>query len=139
MPRLANTKSAAFLCACMFLHVPAMSVFAAGAGDDRPAEACLRMEQHPVAFATAGCTKFVSLRNACDLPVVALIRRTQHLLSGTMQESIPIVVPSGGEQSLGCAWWSGALAPTQHELLAARFIAAPIRPPPREQDRSGRR
>jgi hypothetical protein len=86
------------------------------------ARACLRWESRPAPAGTPGCAKFVYLRNSCDVPVVAEVSRTEHLLSGPMPQTFQTVVPATGEQSLGCDWWSGATAPSEHELLSAGFL-----------------
>ena len=115
------------------LPAPSTVIFAAGRpADDASAAACLRLESRSAAPGTAGCMRFVDLKNSCDLDVVAEVARTQHLFSGTLRQAFSVVIPAGGEQSLTCAWWSGATAPLEHELLGARFLAAPIRPEPRD-------
>ena len=127
-----NTKSAAFLWPWILLAAAGTSLSAGGPASDAPAKACLRLESRSAVPGTPGCTKSVDVRNSCDVHVVADIRRTQHLFSGTSREVFPVVIPAGGEVSLGCAWWSGAMAPAEHELVAARFFEAPIRRETRE-------
>lgn len=100
-------------------------------GHEAPAPAgasageCLRLESRPAARAAAGCAKFVYLRNSCEVPVAAQVSRIEHLLSGTLPQTFSVVVPPEGELSLGCSWWSGAMAPSAYDVLAAEFLAAP--------------
>ena len=91
------------------------------AGPD--ARACVSLQTRP-ATGVPGCTRFVYVRNSCDAPVVALVQRTEHLMTGTLPQSFDTVVPPG-EQWIGCAWWSGAMAPAKHELLGASYLHAP--------------
>jgi len=126
------TKRAVLFCSWILPALAMGGVLAGGPVDDASARACLQMESQPAAPGTAGCTKFFDLRNTCDLDVLVEVRRTQHLFSGTLRQTFSVVVPAGGEQSLGCAWWSGAMAPLEHELLVARFLTAPTRPGTRE-------
>ncbi len=135
----ANLKRAAFLWPWILLAASTGSVFAGGPVEGVSATACLQLESRSAVLGTLGCMKFVYLRNSCDVPVVAQVRRTQRLFSGTLREAFPVVVPAGGEQSLGCAWWSGAMAPSQHALLTARFFVVPIRPETRKHHGSIRR
>lgn len=86
------------------------------------ARACLRWESLPAPVGTPGCGKFVYLRNSCDVPVVANVSRTEHLMTGTLPQTFQVVVPAQGEQSIGCDWWSGAMAPSEHALLDAGFL-----------------
>lgn len=141
MKRKVQVKGVVLLRAVALLAstAAALDVLPAAAGEDSPAGACLKLQPRPAVFATLGCTKFLSLWNSCDLPVIVEVRSTQRLLSGTLTESIQVVLPARGERSLGCAWWSSALAPTQHELLGARYAGEAPRPSSREGDGSGRR
>src|SRR6266581_1734816 len=50
--------------------------------DSAAARACVRLETIP--SLTPGCTKSVYARNSCDRPVAALVKRTQHLMSGPL-------------------------------------------------------
>lgn len=119
-----NTKRTVFLWPCLLLVSSTVGVFADGPVNESPARACVRLDSRSSAFGPLGCTKMVYLRNACDLPVVAEVGRTQRLFSGNLSEAFPIVVPAGGELSLGCSWWSGAMAPVELRLLAARYLQA---------------
>ena len=134
----ANMKRAPFLWAWIVLASATGSVFAGGPGGGASAIACLQLGSRAAVPGTLGCMKSIYLRNSCDVHVVAEVLSTQRLFSGTLRQAFPIVVPAGGEQSLGCAWWSGAMAPSQHELLAARFFIAPIRPETRRHHASNR-
>jgi hypothetical protein len=67
----------------------------------------------------------VYLINTCDARVAAQIGRTEHLFSGPLPQTFSVVVPPKAEHPLGCAWWSGAMAPTDHRLLAAGFLDPP--------------
>ncbi len=104
------------------------SFFAGGPADRAQARACLRLESRSAFLGSPGCARLVELRNSCNVHVVAEVRTTQVLFSGSLSQSFPVVVPAGGAQSLGCAWWSGAMAPTRHELVGARFLGGPGRP-----------
>jgi hypothetical protein len=86
------------------------------------ARACLRWESLPAPVGTPGCAKFVYLRNSCDAPVVAQVSRTEHLTSGTLPQTFQVVVPAQSGQSIGCEWWSGAMAPSEQTLLGAGFL-----------------
>src|SRR5262249_3128161 len=86
--------------------------------DDPAARRCLHREEKPIT-ATAGCMKTASLKNSCDAAVVAVVRTTQHLLSGELPQTTTLVIPPGVEQPLGCVWNSGAKAPAVYDLLAA--------------------
>ena len=128
----ANTKRTAFLWPWILLAASTGSVFAGGPVEGASATACLQLESRSAVPGTLGCMKFVYLRNSCDVHVVAKVRRTQHLISGTLRQAFPVVVPPGGEQSLGCAWWSGAMAPSEHILLTERVFMVPSRPETRK-------
>jgi hypothetical protein len=69
-----------------------------------------------------GCTRFVFLRNTCDAAVVAQLQRTEHLMTGTLPQLFTETVPAGSELALGCSWWSGAMAPAQHQIVGASFL-----------------
>jgi hypothetical protein len=104
------------------------SPFTGSGGDPQPitpsaeARACLRTESLPAPVGTPGCAKFVYLKNTCNVPVVADMTRTEHLLSGTLPQTYRVIVAPAGEQSLGCEWWSGATAPSENAILSAGFI-----------------
>ena len=100
------------------------------------ASGCVSLETRP-ATGVPGCTRFVYVKNSCDAPVVALVQRTEHLMTGTLPQSFTVPVPPG-EQWLGCSWWSGGMAPAKHELLGATYVEASQhhsrngqRPPPK--------
>lgn len=80
---------------------------------------CLSLETRPAA-GVPGCTRFVFIRNRCETPVVAQVQRIERLMTGTLPQAFNITVR--GEEWLGCAWWSGAMAPAQHDILGAAFI-----------------
>lgn len=92
--------------------------------DDPEARKCLRFEAKPIK-PTAGCTKTASLTNTCDAQVAATVLSTQHLFSGTLPQTTSIVVPPRTEHPVGCAWPSGATAPTEFTVLAAAFTNRP--------------
>jgi hypothetical protein len=89
--------------------------------DDINARKCLHQEERPSA-AAAGCVKSAYLRNSCDTPVRAVIQTTQHLFTGTLPQTSSILVTPGADYPLGCTWFSGAMAPTSREVLAAEFV-----------------
>ena len=91
--------------------------------DSAAARACVRLET--IASPTPGCAKPVYARNSCDRPVVALVRQTQHLMSGPLSDTVSVQVPPGGETWVACAWWSGAMAPAVHDLIGAGFVEPP--------------
>src|SRR5438093_8081123 len=39
---------------------------------------------------------------------VALVKLTQHLMSGSLSDTVSVHVPPRGESWVACAWWSGA-------------------------------
>ncbi len=92
------------------------------AADDPTARKCLHQETRP-SVATAGCANSAYLKNSCDVPVMVVVRTTQHLFSGTLPETSSIVIPPGVDHPLGCVWLSGATAPTVYDVLAAEFAA----------------
>jgi hypothetical protein len=92
--------------------------------DDSSARRCLHREERPLRD-TPGCTKGAFLKNSCEVPVIAVVRTTQHLFSGTLPETSSVVVPPGAEHSLGCVWSTGAMAPSDFDLLAAAFLPKP--------------
>ncbi len=92
--------------------------------DDLQARKCLQRDARPLRN-TAGCLKAAYLRNSCSQPVVAVIRSTQHLFSGTLPQAATLVLPPGAEYELGCFWMSGATAPTDYEVAAAMFQPQP--------------
>lgn len=91
--------------------------------DSTAARACVRLETIP--SLTPGCTKSVYARNSCDRPVVALVKQTQHLMSGPLSDTVSVQVPPRGESWVACAWWSGAMAPAVHDLIGAGFAEPP--------------
>jgi hypothetical protein len=97
---------------------------------------CVALTTRPAA-GIPGCTQFVYIRNTCEVPVLAQVQRTEHLMTGTLPQAFSQTVPPG-EQWLGCAWWSGATAPAQHEILGAVFLSEPPAPPPAKRKSSGR-
>jgi hypothetical protein len=105
--------------------------FTGSGGEAKPitpsaeARACLRLESLPAPVGTPGCAKFVYLKNSCNVPVVADMSRTEHLLSGTLPQTFQIIVTPSGEQSLGCDWWSGATAPSETAIQSAGFLPEP--------------
>jgi len=104
---------------------------------DRPAALeCVGLSTRPAA-GVPGCTQFVYIRNKCEVPVLAQVQRTEHLMTGTLPQAFSQTVMPG-EQWLGCAWWSGATAPAQHEILGAVFLSEPPAPPPAGRKPSGR-
>jgi hypothetical protein len=100
-----------------------------GSGTPRVAEsaaasACLRLQTIPTILIPS-CTRSVYVRNSCDRPVVALVSQTQHLMSGSLSDTVSVPVPSQGESWVACAWWSGAMAPATHDLIGAGFVEPP--------------
>ncbi|HET8946708.1 MAG TPA: hypothetical protein VFQ07_06975 [Candidatus Polarisedimenticolia bacterium] len=93
---------------------------AKGAAEGKSARECVSLQTKP-ATAVPGCTRFVFLRNTCDAPVVAQLQRTEHLMTGTLPQVFTEMVPAESELALGCSWWSGAMAPAQHEIVGASF------------------
>ena len=95
---------------------------------------CVSLETRPAA-GVPGCTRFVYITNHCDTPVVAQVQRIEHLMTGPLPQAFNVTVRQ--EEWLGCAWWSGAMAPAQHDILGAAFLethgrrAAGNRPPGR--------
>jgi hypothetical protein len=108
---------------------PGAAVVAAPAPAEPPAppvtsdaaRACVRLETRPTP-GIPGCSKSIYLRNTCDAPVTVTMRRTEHLMSGTLPELFDAAVPGGTEEWIGCSWWSGAMAPAQHDIVAAAFL-----------------
>ncbi len=92
--------------------------------DSDAARACVRLEAIPTML-TPGCTKSVYARNSCDRPVVALVKLTQYLMSGSLSDTVSVHVPPRGESWVACAWWSGAMAPAVHDLIGAGFVEPP--------------
>ena len=88
------------------------------------ARACLRLETIPTILIPS-CTRSVYVRNSCDRPVIALVSQTQHLMSGSLSDTVSVPVPSQGESWVACAWWSGAMAPATHDLIGAGFVESP--------------
>jgi hypothetical protein len=91
--------------------------------DSAAARACVRLETIP--SSTPSCTRSVYVRNSCDRPVVALVSQTQHLMSGSLSDTLSVQVPPQGRSWVACAWWSGAMAPATHNLIAAGFVEPP--------------
>jgi hypothetical protein len=96
--------------------------------DDSSARSCLHQDVRPIT-ATAGCLKWAYMKNSCAAPVVAVVRITQHLFSGTLPETSTFLLPPGTDYALGCAWSSGAMAPTDFNLIAAQFHEKQPMPP----------
>jgi hypothetical protein len=105
---------------------PTVTPYWAGASvtDDSSARRCLRQEERSLRD-TPGCTKGAYLKNSCEAPVVGVVRTIQHLFSGDLSETSSIVVPPRVDHSLGCVWSSGAMAPSEFDLLAAAFLPKP--------------
>jgi hypothetical protein len=89
--------------------------------EQKPARECVSLDTRP-AKGVPGCTRFVFLRNTCDAAVVAQLQRTEHLMTGTLPQLFTETVPAGSELALGCSWWSGAMAPAQHQIVGASFL-----------------
>ena len=127
-----NSKRAVFLWPWVLLASATGSILAGGPAEGASATSCLQLESRSAVPGMLGCTRFALLRNACDVDVVAEVRRTQHLFSGALRQAFPVVVPAGGVQSLDCVWWSGAMAPVENELVGAQFLEVPARPESRD-------
>jgi hypothetical protein len=89
--------------------------------DDLKAKKCLHQETRSVR--TSDCTSVTSLRNSCDVAVVVVVQTTQHLFSGTLPQTSTVVIPPGAVYPLGCVWSSGAMGPTNYDILAAAFAS----------------
>lgn len=85
------------------------------------ARECLSLENRPAA-GVPGCTRFVFITNRCEVPVLAQVQRIEHLMTGPLPQAFNVTVRK--VEWLGCAWWSGAMAPAEHEILAAAFLEA---------------
>jgi hypothetical protein len=107
------------------------------APEGAPARSCLRIESRPV-VGIPGCGRYVHLVNTCDDYVAAQVGRVEHLFSGPLPQTFSVIVPPRAEHTLGCAWWSGGMAPTEHELLAAAFLEVPAAPAPEGRHDSAR-
>ena len=92
--------------------------------DSDAARACVRLETIPSTLIPS-CTRSVYALNSCDRPVVALVKLTQHLMSGSLSDTVSVHVPPRGESWVACAWWSGAMAPAVHDLISAGFVEPP--------------
>jgi len=92
--------------------------------DSDAARACVRLETIPSTL-IPDCTRSVYVRNSCDRPVVALVSQTQHLMSGPLSDTVSVQVPPQGKSWVACAWWSGAMAPSMHNLIGAGFVEPP--------------
>jgi len=92
--------------------------------DSDAARACVRLETIPSTLIPS-CTRSVYALNSCDRPVVALVKLTQHLMSGSLSDTVSVHVPPRGESWVACAWWSGAMAPAVHDLIGAGFLEPP--------------
>jgi hypothetical protein len=88
------------------------------------ARACVRLETRPTP-GIPGCSKSVYLKNTCDTPVAVTLHRTEHLMTGTVPETFGAAAPPATEEWIGCAWWSGATAPAQHDIVSAAFLERP--------------
>jgi hypothetical protein len=104
--------------------------------DDSSARKCVHLEDKPIRE-TAGCLKVTTMRNSCDVPVMVVVLSIQHLFSGDLPESSSIVIPPSGNHTLGCAWASGANAPTAYEVRAAAFLSKRNTPAGREAGSTG--
>jgi hypothetical protein len=89
--------------------------------DSDAARACVRLETMP-SMLVPDCTKSVYVRNSCDRPVIALVSQAQHLMSGSLSDTVSVQVPPQGKSWVACAWWSGAMAPATHNLIGAGFV-----------------
>jgi len=94
---------------------------AKGTAERKPARECIALQARPVKTVPS-CPQFVFLVNTCDAPVVALLQRTEHLMTGTLPQQFTETVAAGSELALGCSWWSGAMAPAQHEIVGASYL-----------------
>ena len=103
---------------------PTSAASAPGAAPSDEARACVRLETRPTP-GIPGCSKSIYLKNTCDTPVAATMRRTEHLMTGTLPEIFSAAVPGGTEEWIGCSWWSGSMAPAQHDIVAAGFLEPP--------------
>ena len=90
---------------------------------------CLKLVDLPVT-GVPGCAKFVAVSNVCDTPVHASVVRTEILKIGRLPQTLMFDLPPGGEETLGCSWWSGAAAPASHEIGPAVYLTQPA-PAPR--------
>jgi hypothetical protein len=88
---------------------------------DEEARACVRLETRPTP-GIPSCSKSIYLRNTCDAPVDVTMRRTEHLMTGTLTEMASAPVPANTEEWIGCSWWGGATAPAEHDILGACFL-----------------
>jgi hypothetical protein len=92
-----------------------------GAPERKPARECISLQIKPVNTVPA-CSRYVFLRNTCDVPVVAQLQRTEHLMTGTLPQQFTETVLGGTELALGCSWWSGAMAPADHQIVGASYL-----------------
>jgi hypothetical protein len=100
---------------------PAKPAAPAGpASNAPPARDCVSLQSRP-ATGIPGCTSSVYIRNRCDAPVLAVVQRTEHLMTGTLPQTFDVTVPPG-EQWIGCSWWNGAMAPADHEIAGAAYL-----------------
>jgi hypothetical protein len=100
------------------------------------ATACMSIDTRP-AVGVPGCSRFVYLRNTCETAVIAQVQRVEHLMTGTLPQAFAVTVPPG-EVWLGCAWWSGGAAPSEHRVLAAVYLEPPPAPPSTSKRASAR-
>jgi len=87
----------------------------------KPARECISLQLRPV-NTVPSCSRYVFLRNTCDAPVVAQLQRTEHLMTGTLPQQFTETVAAGSELALGCSWWSGAMAPADHQIVGASYL-----------------
>jgi len=50
-----------------------------------------------------------------------VVQRTEHLMTGTLPQVFDVTV-ARGEQWIGCSWWTGAMAPADHEIAGAGYL-----------------
>jgi len=92
-----------------------------GATERKPARECVSLQTRPVKTVPS-CSQFVFLVNTCDAPVVAQLQRTEHLMTGTLPQQFTETVAAASELALGCSWWSGAMAPANHQIVGASYL-----------------
>ncbi|HEV8202059.1 MAG TPA: hypothetical protein VGS03_18770 [Candidatus Polarisedimenticolia bacterium] len=92
-----------------------------GTVERKPARECISLQTRPV-NTVPECSRFVFIRNTCDVPVVARLQRTEHVMTGTLPQQFTETVLAGTEIALGCSWWSGAMAPADHQIVGASYL-----------------
>ncbi len=79
----------------------------------------LRIEREPIVVAaSAGCIESAYIEGGeagCVLSVV--VRETQHLFSGELDQSFVVAVRPGRRVYLGCSWARGAMRKADFEVL----------------------